>query len=64
MLVFLLMLSALGGLLQSLHYGDGRGLHRLVVIILVSTLVFFVHTLKMYLVLAVQHFKSMKQLEL
>ena len=57
-----LTLFANGGLLQSLQYIDGNGLQELEDIILISTLVSYVPTLKMPLVLVVQPFKLTKQL--
>jgi hypothetical protein len=51
-----------GGLLQSLQYIDGNGLQELEDMILISTLVSYVPTLKMPLVLVVQPFKLTKQL--
>ena len=50
-------------MLQNLLYGDGKGLQKLVVIILILTLVSYVRMLKMLLVLAVLHFKLKKELE-
>jgi hypothetical protein len=51
-----------GGLLQSLQYIDGNGLQELEDMILISTFVSYVPTLKMPLVLVVQPFKLTKQL--